>query len=174
MVSSEIRLTRTNSKGMALPLNFTKEAKGSRMFSGFPDELIQELASKPLALHSHKWSVTSRVFYTDHTLSTFYRAITTNWDEKQEYVSTLEGYRYPFYGTQWHPEKLAFEWNQSSIPHSALGIRIMFYLAEFFVNEARKNFHSFSSEAKERKALIWNYYAVSSGVRGVYVQKYYI
>lgn len=35
------------------------------------------------------------------------------------FVSTIEGKRFPYYGTQWHPEKAPWEWNpEHAIAHS--------------------------------------------------------
>lgn len=42
---------------------------------------------------------------------------------------------YPIYGTQWHPEKNAFEWTRPYIPHSSSAVKTTFYMAEFFVSE---------------------------------------
>ena len=41
----------------------------------------------------------------------------------RNYVSTIEGRFYPFYGVQWHPERSS----------------AMDYFAKFFVNELKKN-----------------------------------
>ena len=61
-------------------------------------------------------------------------------------------------GTQWHPEKNAFEWNpKESIPHSANAVNVMQWVANFFMSEARKNDHHFESVEAETKALIYNY-----------------
>jgi hypothetical protein len=61
-------------------------------------------------------------------------------------------------GTQWHPEKNAFEWNpKESIPHSADAVGVMQWVANFFVSEARKNDHAFASVEAETEALIFNY-----------------
>lgn len=47
----------------------------------------------------------------------------------------FSAYDYPIYGTQWHPEKNAFEWTKPYIPHSPSAVRTTFYMAEFFVSE---------------------------------------
>lgn len=55
------------------------------------------------------------------------------------FVSYLHtAYNYPVYGTQWHPEKNAFEWSRPYIPHSPSAVRTTFYMADFFVNEGVK------------------------------------
>lgn len=61
-------------------------------------------------------------------------------------------------GTQWHPEKNAFEWNpKEAIPHSAHAVSVMQWVANFFMSEARKNDHHFESVEAETEALIYNY-----------------
>jgi len=85
----------------------------------------------------------------------------------------LAAYDYPIYGTQWHPEKNAFEWTRPYIPHSPSAIKTTFYMAEFFVSEARKNFHRFETEEGEGKALIYNYSPVYTGIKSAFEQMYF-
>ncbi|XP_072307372.1 gamma-glutamyl hydrolase [Eucyclogobius newberryi] len=142
--------------GVALPLNFTKEAKESRTFKGFPKDALDALATEPLMVNIHKYSVTLENYMKLENLNTFYRVLTTNTsDEGEVFISTMEAYNYPFYGVQWHPEKNQFEWTVSYIPHSPSAVEAARCVADFFVSEARKNLHSFDSEAEERKALIY-------------------
>ena len=43
-------------------------------------------------------------------LAEWYRVLSTSKDRNGiEYISTIEGKKYPFFGTQWHPEKPPFE-----------------------------------------------------------------
>ena len=74
------------------------------------------------------------------------------------FVSTMEARDYPFYGTQWHPEKNNFEWSQNSddsnIPHSPNAVRVSEATARFFLSEARKSGHIFP-EAR-RNELIYS------------------
>ncbi|KAM7390147.1 hypothetical protein PAMA_008359 [Pampus argenteus] len=173
LTSGKLQLSRTDTEGVALPLDFTNEANESRIFKGFPDELMTALASEPLTENSHKWSMAMETFNTNNELNNFYKVLSTNTDGKTEFVSTMEAYDYPIYGVQWHPEKNAFEWTRSYIPHSPAAVQTTFYMAEFFVNEARKNFHTFKTEEEESKALIYNYNPVYTGADSAFEQKYY-
>ena len=48
----------------------------------------------------------------------------------------LSAYDYPFYGTQWHPEKNSFEWtSREAINHSKEAVLVTQYMANFFVNQ---------------------------------------
>ena len=56
-----------------------------------------------------------------------------------EYVSMLEYKKYPFYGVQFHPEKILFEWLLPEIGRSAIFRNISKQLGHFFINECKKN-----------------------------------
>ncbi|XP_047424390.1 gamma-glutamyl hydrolase [Mugil cephalus] len=173
LTSGKSLLTHTNTSGVALPLNFTSEAKNSRMFKGFPPELVKALASEPLTENSHQWSLATLTYNTNDDLRRFYKVLSTNTDGNTEFVSTIEAYDYPIYATQWHPEKNAFEWTRPYIPHSPSAVKTTFYMAEFFVSEARKNFHRFASEEGESDALIYNHDAVYTGAKSAFEQIYF-
>ena len=74
-------------------------------------------------------------------------------------------YDYPIYGTQWHPEKNNFEFRpELHINHSELGVRVSQYMANFFVNEARKSKRRFPSRDMEENYLIYQYSPKHTGV----------
>ena len=63
----------------------------------------------------------------------------------------IPGRKYPFYGSQWHPEKNAFEWNESlHMPHTADAIEAAQTMANFFVDEARKSSHRVAATGEDR------------------------
>jgi len=78
---------------------------------------------------------------TELNLNHDWRFMTTNEDSYGlEYISTLEHKEYPLYGLQFHPEKNIYEWREDKVHnHSADGIRVSQYFANFFVNEGKKN-----------------------------------
>ncbi|XP_022533444.1 gamma-glutamyl hydrolase [Astyanax mexicanus] len=173
LTSEKKLLSRTNTSGVALPLSFTSELNKSRMFKDFPAHLMTSLANEPLTENSHKWSITTKSFKGNEKLKKFYRILSTNTDGQKEFVSTVEAYDYPVYGTQWHPEKNAFEWTRPYIPHTPSAIKTTFYMADFFVNEAKKSLHSFSSQEEEQNALIYNYSPSYTGKTSIFEQIYY-
>ncbi|XP_030205154.1 gamma-glutamyl hydrolase [Gadus morhua] len=174
LTSGRLLLSLTNTRGIPLPMVFTNDPRQSRMFGGFPPDLLDDMAAEPISAHVHKWSVTSDVFENSTELNMFYRVLSVNSDETTEFVSTMEAYNYPIYGTLWHPEKNAFEWTRDYIPHSPAAIKTTFFMADFFVNEARKNFHKFNNKTEEDSRLIYNYSPLYSSPGGsVFEQKYY-
>ncbi|XP_028289732.1 gamma-glutamyl hydrolase [Gouania willdenowi] len=173
LTSGKPVLSRTNTSGLALPLNFTNKINDSKLFQNFPPQVLQDLALKPLTENSHKWSVTMATYNEDEKLQKFYKVLSTNMDGTTEFLSTVEAYDYPIYGTQWHPEKNPFEWTRSYYPHSSSAVKMSFYIAQFFVDEARKNFHRFESVDLEQDALIYNYNPVYTGRKNIFEQVYY-
>ncbi|CAG05439.1 unnamed protein product [Tetraodon nigroviridis] len=165
-------VTQNDMRDAALPLNCYR-SKESKMFRDLPAELRKALASESLTANSHKWSLATSSYDAHAALKKFYKVLSTNSDGDLEFVSTIEARDYPIYGTQWHPEKNAYEFTKAYVPHSPSAVRTSFYAAEFFVGEARKNRHGFGSEAEERKALIYNYSPEYGRPNGTFVQIYY-
>uniref|UniRef100_A0A3P9KC80 folate gamma-glutamyl hydrolase n=1 Tax=Oryzias latipes TaxID=8090 RepID=A0A3P9KC80_ORYLA len=167
-------LTLTDTKAVALPLKFTTAAKSSRLFRSFPKDLLQSLANENITSNFHSWSLSVQNYSKNAKLKRFYRVLSINSDGRKEFISTMEANRYPFYAVQWHPEKSTFEWiDKPGMVHSFAAIRTSFYTASFFVSEAKKNQHHFSSAAEEEKALIYNFLPVFRGTDSIFVQNYY-
>ena len=161
----EIRI-RTDAYNFRAPLNLKKDYRESKLFRNIPDYLVKPF-NATFTAHFHKYSLPFKLFQENKKLQNFYKVLTTNFDRKgTQFVSTLEARKYPFYSTQWHPEKCAFEWGiKKKTPHDLTAIRLGQYMSNFFVNEARFSSHKFSSEKEVRGALIYNYRPVYTGKR---------
>jgi gamma-glutamyl hydrolase len=72
------------------------------------------------------------------------------------YVSTVEGRHYPFFATQWHPEKPPYEFSDKTIPHTRTAIDAASFTASLFVDVARLNSHSVEYP-EQVKLVIDNY-----------------
>ncbi|XP_005392230.1 PREDICTED: gamma-glutamyl hydrolase [Chinchilla lanigera] len=173
LISEEMLLTLTDTEQITLPLNFTKGASKSRMFQNLPPELLQSLASEPLTANFHKWSLSVKNFTMNEKLKTFFNVLSTNTDGTTEFISSMEGYKYPVYAVQWHPEKAPYEWaNVTGISHAPNAVKTAFYLAEFFVSEARRNNHYFDSWSQEEKSLIYHFPVIYTGNVSLFQQCY--
>ncbi|XP_041924360.1 gamma-glutamyl hydrolase-like isoform X1 [Alosa sapidissima] len=173
ITSGEKLLCRTNTRGVSLPLDFKQDATQSRLFKDFPPEVMTALATENITVNFHKWSISMENFTKSEELRNFYKILSTNTDGNIEFISTMEAYHFPVYGTQWHPEKNAFEWSRKYYPHTQSAIKTTFYMADFFVNEAKKNSHSFANEEEAVKHLIYNHNPVFSGASGSSFQQMY-
>jgi len=127
-----------NSENVSLPLSFAAGVESSRMFQNMPSELLAQAASEPLTMNNHRGGVSPEQF---RSISGQYKALSTSVDlSGQEFVSTMEGSTFPFFGVQWHPEKAMFEWGiqdnteqpYEAIDHSPQAIKLSKYLADFF------------------------------------------
>jgi len=162
-------LQSVDAENISLPLYFNKDFKNSRMFGNCPSNIVSyyQDTKNPVTLNNHIWSLYPEKYNGNSKLKNFFRIISTNKDRKgKEFISTFEGFKYPVYGIQWHAEKPQFEWNPNEdINHSFESIQSNQYMANFFINEARKSNHKFKSVDEETKTLIYNY-------KTTYTEKY--
>lgn len=175
LVAGENLLSKTTAENVTYPLNFSSEALSSRMFSSFPSELRRALSEEPLTANFHHYGVTKEAFMNNEKLTGLFSVISTNIAQNgAEFVSTIEGRKYPFYGVQWHPEVNRFQWNPHySFPHSSNAVHVSSLLAQFFVNEGRRSTHQFSDAAEESAALIYNCNPVYVEKISAYEQSYF-
>ena len=161
----------TDSRNFLAPLNLSKDYRESKLFRDVPDYLAKAFNSSPtITAHNHRYSLPVQLFEENIKVKNFYKVLTTNVDRKgKQFVSTMEARKYPFYSTQWHPEKCSFEWSvRQTIPHDLTAIQLAQYISNFFVNEAKFSSHKFTTEREARKALIYNYKPVYTGRKEVY------
>jgi gamma-glutamyl hydrolase len=71
-----------------------------------------------------------------------------------------------------------YRWSETSdgipyevINHSFEAVMVTQYMANFFISEARKSFHSFTNETEKQNALIYNYQPVKTS--DDFVQTYF-
>lgn len=167
-------ITPFDAENLPVPLNLTKHAFESRLFEGLSKPLMQSIMFQPVTLNMHKMGISPDVYKKDKNLMKNFRVLSTNLDRKgNEFVSTIEGIDYPFYGLQWHPEKNIFEWTRKErISHFPNAIKVSQEIANFFVNEARKNDQHFKTEKDEVNNSIFIYDPTYSGGTSLFEQVY--
>lgn len=151
---------------LALPLRLTPGARSSRLFRALPPELVRALQKESLTFNSHDHGLLVSEYRSNPALHAFFEMLSFNEAPAgQVFVSTMEAREYPFYGTQWHPEKNNFEWSQnadySNIPHSPNAVLASEATARFFVSEARKSRHVFPEA--QRDELVYSAPVVYTG-----------
>ncbi|XP_046853312.1 gamma-glutamyl hydrolase-like [Xenia sp. Carnegie-2017] len=168
-------LSMTNSENYPIPLNFTADYRDSRLFTGISEELAKFASNADSTINMHRYSVLVSKFKKSKKMKNIFRTLSTNNDrDGKEFVSTMEGVKYPFYGSQWHPEKNSFEWTlNENIPHQEMSIKLTQYMSNFFVNEARQSMHRFSTREKEEASLIYNYTPTFTGNISNFEQCYF-
>ncbi|XP_056095281.1 gamma-glutamyl hydrolase-like [Rhinichthys klamathensis goyatoka] len=66
LTSNKNLLTLTDTKAVTLPLTFSPEAKNSKLFKSFPEDVFQSLAEENITPNFHSWSLSMQT----QTLST--------------------------------------------------------------------------------------------------------
>ncbi|XP_058463329.1 gamma-glutamyl hydrolase-like isoform X2 [Malaya genurostris] len=155
-----------SSNNQGLPLNFKIDFRKSRLFGETPDEVIAILANEPVTSNFHQFCVTEKNF-TEYGLDHDWRVMSTNEDwNGLKFISSIEHKTLPFYGIQFHPEKNVYEWvRNKNISHSVNAIKVSQYFADFFVSEARKSNHHFSSQDDIDRHVIYNFPVYFTGLK---------
>lgn len=136
--------------------------------------MLKKLSTDCLVMQNHHYGISPERFRKTSALCNFFQILTSSADENDKvYVSTVKGNDYPVTAFQWHPEKNAFEWGLSMIPHSEDAIQVTQYVANFFVSEARKSLNR-PPARKVLDNLIYNYTPTYCGKAGKGYDEVYI
>ncbi|XP_022901962.1 gamma-glutamyl hydrolase-like [Onthophagus taurus] len=150
-------LSKCSAKKIAQPLHFTANFKSSKIFSRAPDEIVTILKLKNVTYNNHERCYTEESFKLNKMDD--FIVLSTNEDSNGfKFISSFESKKYPFYGVQFHPEKNNFEFKiGNNVPHSSEAIKMSQYFANFFVEESKRNNHSYPDWESEMGALIYNF-----------------
>jgi gamma-glutamyl hydrolase len=87
-----------------------------------------------------------------NVVSNYLNIISTNKDKNNKrFISTIKFKKYPFWGTQWHPEKSAYEFSKPSVLHDMKSIVFGRVWSDFFIKECEKN----TNTLIDKKLLIY-------------------
>ena len=96
-----------DSEDLTLALKLTSAVDQSKLFKAMPENLKTIGTTKKVTYNNHQAGITPKHFNDVKKLVDFYYVLSTNEDNKgTPFVSTIEAKKYPFYGVQWHPEKV--------------------------------------------------------------------
>jgi gamma-glutamyl hydrolase len=135
----------------SLPLDFAYgDPSEFLMFQGLgPDAWL--LTEYNVTYNSHHWSLDPAKFSTDQGLGSFFKPTSLSYmPDGRPFVASMEttgeNARYPFYGTQFHPEKAARIYNPTqAVNHGWESVLLNQYFAEFFVQECRKSANKYGN-----------------------------
>ncbi|XP_075210514.1 gamma-glutamyl hydrolase-like [Lycorma delicatula] len=162
-------------ESIGLPLKFLPGFRQSRLYGNANVEILTIISSTSVTSNHHVFCITPQNMSTTG-LKNEWKTLSLNTDENGLiFVSSVESIIYPFAGTQFHPEKNAYEWEKSqNNPHSRNAILSARHFYDWIVNEASKSEHSFESELEKNNALIGNYPKFFSGKQGLYFEEIYL
>ncbi|KAL7143459.1 hypothetical protein ABFS83_08G192100 [Erythranthe nasuta] len=169
-----------NAKNHASKLKIMKKADvtgNGSLFQRFPEVLRNKLSTKCLVMQNHSYGISPAKFRRDARLDSFFKILATSTDKNgKPYVSTVQARKYPVTAVQWHPEKNAFEWGLSGIPHSEDAVQVTQHVANFFVREARISATNKPKPSPQKVLdnLIYNYSPTYCGKAGKGFDEVYI
>lgn len=155
-----------DSWNLPLPLDFAVDPKRTELFQGAPDSLLAALEKENVTMNNHHSGINVDAFRGNANLTRTLRMVSSNAGRQGKmFVSTVEGVHLPIFGVQWHPEKNAYEWTpRENIPHSEAAVSVMQWVADRFVQHARRNDRGFG--AAEMGHLIYNWSPRFTGSQG--------
>nr|GMC76710.1 gamma-glutamyl hydrolase 2-like [Ipomoea batatas]GME02659.1 gamma-glutamyl hydrolase 2-like [Ipomoea batatas]GME13106.1 gamma-glutamyl hydrolase 2-like [Ipomoea batatas] len=164
-----------NAANQASKLQFVEVSNfEGTLFQRFPSELLKKMSKDCLVMQNHHYGISPEKFRANADLCNFFKILTTSADQDNKiYVSTVKAEHYPVTAVQWHPEKNAFEWGLSEIPHTEDAILVTQKVANFFISEARKSLNRPDAQ-KVLNNLIYNYSPSYSGKSGSGFDEVYI
>ena len=186
-----ILTTGYDSENASLPLNLTAAARGRTILAdalSMPVQgasprmtVFEALGSLPLTLNNHHDAVSPADFAANARLSSAFEVLSTNVDRTgRPFVSMVEARGgVPIWATQWHPEKNIFEqgvvlpqgYPYEAIHHSRAAVAVSQYLANFFVDRARRSDRTFANATDEWARLMYQRNA-STLFRPAFMQVY--
>ena len=130
---SNVKARNYNSK-----LKFVKtNNKLGKLFSKEEQDILQ---NTPCVFQNHGFGfLKDKPYMKKWTKSWDIVATSKSVDKKDEYISMFEYKKFPFYGMQFHPEKVLFEWEIEIIGREKIFRQMSDKLSMFFINECKKN-----------------------------------
>lgn len=154
-----------------LHLQYVTDYQRSKLFSNASEEILNILGSRNVTWNYHQFCFSVESFE-NLGLTNNWQILSTNKDiHGIEFISVIESKNYPFYGVQFHPEKNLFEFKQGHhIPHNKEAVLVSQYFANFFVEECRKNNHSWVAA----NDLIYNFSPRYTGIFNSSYEQLYV
>lgn len=133
------------------PLQFASanlvKPEATQLYSRASPELLERAATDvlpPIVFEDHSRGVSPEAFRGNAYLGneSAYTLITTSPDRNGSlYLSSFEAVGLPISGTQFHPEKPAFEWSPSfAVPHTREAIALAQAVSNSFLDAARRSY----------------------------------
>ena len=97
-----------------------------------------------MTYNSHSYGLLLDTFKTDAGLGSMFTptSLSTDTESGDTFVATMESPNYPFFGTQFHPEKVLTMYNSDEADHSWNSVHYNRYFADRFMELARENTNS--------------------------------
>ena len=142
----------------SLTVDFVVDPQSTKLYQWLGNEAYL-FNDHNVTYHSHHWSMNPEKFNTDAGLQSIYKLTGISYmPDGRPIVASVESEKYPFFGTQFHPEKPTqiFKEDQA-VNHSWISIQLNNHFAEYFVYQSRRNEVKYGNYSETQKAIIQNY-----------------
>lgn len=151
------------SHGASLTLDFlvSDPVTETKMFETCADPA--QFSQVAMTFNSHTYGLALDTFTTDAGLKAMFTPTSTSTDSeyKNTFVATMESPNYPFYGTQFHPEKVLTMYNSDGLNHSWESVEYNRYFADRFLELARQNTNTCGTDWSDCQSIIIDNYPIT-------------
>jgi gamma-glutamyl hydrolase len=153
-----------------MSLNFTSYQPESVMFGAratSPQNIVSILKTQNSTLNWHSCGINPSDFESHiATMGKIFTVISTNTDVNGlPFISSYEGSQngLNFFATQFHPERVPYEFSNDIIGHTPDDVRVSQYLALFIRSRLKMNNHTYPSAAAANSATVENFPLINLG-----------
>jgi len=130
-----------DSHHVELTLDWLQDPLTTKMFED-AEEYVSDFQTIPFAFQSHSHGLSTQAFKLDRGLAAMFTPTSTSTDPNSgdTFVSTMEAKDYPFFATQFHPEKVLEQWSDTTgLEHNWSSYELNKYFGQEFIKLARQN-----------------------------------
>jgi gamma-glutamyl hydrolase len=154
-----------------LPLNLTSYQPKSTMFGAraeSPQNIVAILKTQNSTLNWHSCGISPHDF--NEKMGKVLSVISTNHDVNGvPFISSYESPQNNLFATQFHPERVPYEFSNDIVGHTPDDIRVSTYLSMFIASRLRMNNHSYATAQNADASTMENFPLVNLGYgSGVY------
>jgi len=144
----------------SLAVEFVIDPQSTKMYQWLGAEAML-FEDHNVTYNSHHWSMNPDKFKTDKNLSAMFTLTGISYmpqPDGRPIVASIESEHYPFFGTQFHPEKPTriFKEDQA-VNHSWVSIQLNQHFGQYFVYQARHNNQTYGNYSEVQGAIIQNH-----------------
>ena len=157
--------------GVINTLDFANRDK-SYLYKDLTNDQLNKLSKGDGAVYfSHHWAITEATFNRISDLKNFWTIVSyTTSPYNEQFISSFESKKYPFYATQFHPEKNLYEWSVYA-DRTQTGNEIIQMLSNKFVEKARQSKNKF---ANDNEFFAMSIYKYDAKIVGTYFTQIYV
>ena len=140
-----------------IPMETNENTYNSKMYKKFTEKDFDTFTKKNSTVHFHDYGFEPYLYKKHKILDNFFSINSYGLDrDGKKYIGSVEAKNYPIYAVQYHPEKVRYERkiNPNNIVNSEEAFEMSKKLADFFIEEAKKNVHRASIDDLREMLII--------------------